>query len=72
MLAKLGEAALEAGLKSLIVPCLPTAKNQPALDFFSSVGAEYKEPLSESYLFRFPAEVAAECVIPQLQVTCKE
>jgi FkbH-like protein len=59
MLARLGEAALDTGLEFLVVPYLPTAKNEPAFNFLSGIGAAYQESTSGGYLFRFPAEVAA-------------
>jgi len=58
MLARLGEIARERGLDRIKVPYMPTQKNRPAPDFLEAIGAEFKEPLANGFLFRFPAEFA--------------
>ncbi len=59
LLARLGELALEKGLRWVDVPFVPTQRNRPALLFLESVGAQYKEPSAHGFRFRFPAGVAA-------------
>jgi FkbH-like protein len=60
MLARLGAIALEHGLDWVAIRFIRTKKNQPALDFLNSIGALYREPLEDGFLFRLPArEVAA-------------
>jgi FkbH-like protein len=59
LLARLGELALEKGLRWVDVPFVPTQRNRPALLFLESVGAQYKEPSANGFRFRFPAGAAA-------------
>jgi FkbH-like protein len=59
MLAFLGESAAKRGLRRVDVPFKPTAKNQPALDFLSSIGAAYHQGHDGKSVFRFPADFAA-------------
>jgi FkbH-like protein len=59
MLAGLGQAARSRGLGCVVIPCLPTERNRPLLDFMDDVGIDYKESEPERYLYRIPAEVAA-------------
>lgn len=59
MLAHLGEIAKERGLKRVVLPLVPTQKNRPAQDFLGDVGTAFKEPSQDGFLFRFPAEFAA-------------
>jgi FkbH-like protein len=59
LLARLGELALEKGLRWVDVPFVPTQRNRPALLFLESVGAQYKEPAARGFRFRFPASFAA-------------
>jgi acyl carrier protein len=40
------------------VPCIPTAKNQPAQDFLDTVVSQYKQPLESGFMYRFPVEFA--------------
>ena len=37
-------------------------KNKPASDFLQSVGASFRQPLNGGFLYRFPAEFAADIV----------
>ena len=60
MLAKLGAVARERGLQRVLVPFVPTKKNQPAADFLNSVGAECKRTDDKKIRFEFPAEYASE------------
>jgi len=59
LLARIGELALEKGLRWVDVPFVPTQRNRPALLFLESVGAQYKQPSVNGFRFRFPAGVAA-------------
>ncbi len=59
LLARLGELAVERGLREVVVPYTPTQRNRPALLFLESVGSRYKEPAGDGFLFRFPAAEAA-------------
>jgi hypothetical protein len=59
LLARIGELALEKGLRWVDVPFVPTQRNRPALLFLESVGAQYKQPSANGFRFRFPAGVAA-------------
>jgi FkbH-like protein len=59
LLARLGEIAVERGLKRLDVPFLPAQRNHPALMFLESVGAKFKVRSESGFLFRFPAHYAA-------------
>jgi len=59
MLAKLGETAKERGLGLVRLPLVSTPKNRPIQRFLDSIGAEFKEPVPNGFLFRFPADYAA-------------
>ena len=59
LLARLGEIAGARGLGRVDVRFSPTQRNQPALVFLESVGAEFKQPASPGLFFRFPAAYAA-------------
>ena len=59
LLARLGELALEKGLRWVDVAFVPTPRNRPALLFLESAGAQSKEPSSHGILFRFLADFAA-------------
>lgn len=59
MLAKLGEVAKQRGFDRVDVPYIRTKKNQPSFDFLEGVGADFKQPLSNGFVFRFPAQYAA-------------
>jgi FkbH-like protein len=58
LLARLGEIALERGLRGIDVPFLATQRNRPALLFLESVGARFKQPAEQGFLFRFPVRYA--------------
>jgi FkbH-like protein len=58
LLARLGEIAVERGLRRLDVPFLPTQRNHPALMFLESVGAQFKVRTERGFLFHFPAQYA--------------
>jgi FkbH-like protein len=60
MLAKLGEVAKQRGFDRVDVPYTRTKRNQPAFDFLESIGADFKEPLGNGFVFRFPKEYAAK------------
>ena len=65
MVARLGEIALERGVRHVTLPFSPTAKNQPARDFLRSLGAESIEPeagAAGAFTVRLPAAVAAALV----------
>ncbi|HEX2675793.1 MAG TPA: HAD-IIIC family phosphatase [Polyangiales bacterium] len=59
MLRQLGQLARERGLSRLEAPFAPTKKNQPALNFLESLGAE-KTADGERTLYRITAEHAAQ------------
>jgi FkbH-like protein len=59
LLARLAEIAGARGLGRVDVRFSPTQRNQPALMFLESVGAEFKQPARPCLFFRFPATYAA-------------
>ncbi|MBF2063677.1 MAG: HAD-IIIC family phosphatase [Calothrix sp. C42_A2020_038] len=59
MLAFLGNIAQNNGLIRVEITYLPTKKNQPALDFLSSIGEQFKQEREFGWLFQFPSEMAA-------------
>ena len=59
MLARLGEIAKERGLEHVELSLVITPKNRPIQRFLDSIGAEFKKPVPNGFLFRFPAEFAA-------------
>ena len=60
MLAYLGNLAKDQGADYVDVHLVSSAKNKPALDFLESVDGPFRQALNGGYVFRFPAEVAAE------------
>jgi FkbH-like protein len=56
MLARLGEKARERKLDYVDVRYVPTPKNRPAFDFLDDIGQQFKCPLENGFLFRFPAK----------------
>ena len=65
MLAKLGQLAQERGLKEIIVPYIPTARNQPAHRFLASV-ADTSTPLEDgTVLYRVRSETAVQLLTQQ-------
>jgi FkbH-like protein len=62
MLARLGKMAREKNRRWVDVHFHPSARNKPALDFLQSIGASFRQPLNGGYIYRFPAEFAAEVV----------
>ena len=60
MLARLGAIARERGIARVVVPLVPTKKNQPAADFLNRVGAKFKHTEGNKILFALPAEYVAE------------
>ena len=59
MLTQLAEIAKERGLKQVNLKYIQTAKNLPALNFLTSVGADFKQTLDNGYSFSLPVEFAA-------------
>jgi len=59
MLARLGEIAKERGLEHVELSLVITPKNRPIQRFLDSIGEEFKKPVPNGFLFRFPAEFAA-------------
>lgn len=59
MMVRMGKAAEERGCERVDVLYLPSEKNEPVLNFLESIGAKYREPQAEGYVFRIPSEVAA-------------
>jgi FkbH-like protein len=59
MLARLGEIAKERGLERVELSLEITSKNRPIQRFLDNIGAEFKKPAPNGFLFRFAAEFAA-------------
>ena len=59
MLAALGTRARQNRIGCVDVRFVPTAKNQPALDFLDAIGFQFKTTEKNGSLYRFPAEYAA-------------
>jgi len=55
ILADLGHRALDQGIPWVELTFRPSEKNQPAWEFISSVGAEFKRQTDDGVAFRFPA-----------------
>ncbi len=60
MLSTLGQEAMETGCKNISVKYFPTSKNQPALDFFKSIGIDLGKKTREGSIFIFPSGFAAD------------
>jgi FkbH-like protein len=60
MLAQLGKIASDRGLERVDVSYVATQKNQPAFDFLNSVGIQFQEEQSQSYLYKFPVAYLTE------------
>ncbi len=60
MLAQLGKIASDRGLDCVKINFIPTAKNQPALDFLASVGAQFQQQRESGYLYQFPTDCIAK------------
>jgi amino acid adenylation domain-containing protein/FkbH-like protein/FkbM family methyltransferase len=58
MLARLGEIAAERGLAHVRIPLKRTNRNQPALEFLTSVGARYGESNGDGVDFVIPTHEA--------------
>ena len=59
ILARLGEIAIESGMKAVRVPFLTTAKNKPARTFLDSVGEPYRAEIAGGFVYDFPADAVA-------------
>jgi FkbH-like protein len=59
MLFTAARMAEERGLARVDVPYFPTERNLPALSFLESVGAKFRAPEANGYIFKLPVEVAA-------------
>lgn len=62
MLAFVGQHALDKGLRSVVLPFVPSAKNRPARQFFDSIGAGERVSGSMGTLLRMAADEAARFV----------
>ncbi|MFC1975073.1 HAD-IIIC family phosphatase [Chloroflexota bacterium] len=60
MLTKLAEIAIAHKLDYIEVTCVPTERNQPALDFLSSFEPDFTQSSHSDYRFRIPAAFAVE------------
>jgi FkbH-like protein len=60
ILARLGTLALEKKLGWVDVHYHRSEKNKPASDFLEAVGAVYRQALNGGFIYRFPAQAAAE------------
>ncbi len=58
MLNHLGEVAKAQNCSGVSLPYIQTKKNLPALNFLEGVGADYKQPTDNGFLFNFPVEIA--------------
>ena len=59
ILAHLAEIAKERGLSHITAAYIPTKKNQPALNFLDSVGADFKQSHDSGDQYSWPVEFAA-------------
>ncbi len=59
MLSRLGAIARERGLPHVLAKFVPTSKNQPALDFLTSIGGNFGRSVDGYFLYQFPSEYAA-------------
>jgi FkbH-like protein len=62
ILARIGKRAVEEKKSWVDVRFNPSAKNKPAFDFLQSISASFCQPLNGGYVYRFPAEFAADVV----------
>ncbi len=62
MLAVLGGTARQHGAQWVDIPFERLPRNQPALDFLESVGAQFKQAGGTAGQFHFPAQAAADVV----------
>jgi FkbH-like protein len=60
MLAHLGKIALDEKRRWVDIHFNPSPRNKPASDFLQSFGQEFRQPLNGGYVYKFPAEFAAE------------
>jgi FkbH-like protein/FkbM family methyltransferase len=58
VMAEIGRGAIEAGKGLVEIAYRQTAKNQPALEFMTSIGAAYRSESGESWIF--PADVLSK------------
>lgn len=58
MLARLGEIAFERGQTQVNLSYIPTAKNQPALNFLNAVAIDFKHETDLGLSFQLPVEHA--------------
>ena len=72
MLSRLGEIAAEKSLPRVVTTFVGTKKNQPALDFLNSVGAQFQKTQTSYSQYDFPSEYAAEVRRQQLTVAVPE
>jgi amino acid adenylation domain-containing protein/FkbH-like protein len=72
MLSRLGEIAAEKDLPRVVTKFVATRKNQPALDFLNSVGAQFQQEADGHSEYQFPAEYATEVRRQQLTVAAPE
>jgi FkbH-like protein/FkbM family methyltransferase len=54
--AELGRLAGEMNIGQVEIKYVQSGKNQPALEFISSIGSNYRAALADGQLFRLPAE----------------
>ena len=58
MLARLGELADQKGLSQVSLAYVPSEKNQPALNFLTAVGSQFKQQTETGISWQFPSECA--------------
>ncbi|MGH7830031.1 MAG: HAD-IIIC family phosphatase, partial [Candidatus Binatia bacterium] len=59
MVSRLGEIGQERCLRHIILRCVPSGKNRPAVDFLDGLQIGVKEPFEKGFLIRIPVEQAA-------------
>lgn len=59
MLARLGEIAGQRGLSHVVLRCVPSNKNRPAVDFFNGLSEGIQEYLDNGFLVTMTSEIAA-------------
>jgi len=70
MLSRLGEIAADRGLARVTAKFVATKKNQPALDFLHSVGAQFQRGADGRLEYAFPAEYAVD--VRRMQINAEE
>ncbi len=67
MLRRVALQAEAAGVPQIIVPFIPTARNQPALDFLESIAAGEKQAQGDGWLFVYPVTAVTDLSYQSIQ-----